>query len=113
MPPHPAVAAYADAHVSWLEAQLTRAVDSCMRLRPADPDATAGCGVVGLSATAEAEIRRTPMYAAGSAGRRCIQLSTARESWASSDVTCAFSYAAAAACIVAAPRGGVISSDEK
>ena len=41
---NPAAAAYENAHVTSLEAQLSRAVDSCMRLRPADPAAYIGLG---------------------------------------------------------------------
>lgn len=53
MPAHPAVAAYADAHVTWLEAQLTRAVDSCMRLQPADPAGYIGVHMISASAVGE------------------------------------------------------------
>jgi hypothetical protein len=101
----PSIAAASSLLASSESSQLTAFHSDVTLTAPAErSEATAaGCGVVGLSATAEAEIRRTPwpMYAAGSSGRRRIQLSTARESWASSDATCAFSYAAAAACIAA------------
>ena len=50
---NPAAAAYENAHVTSLEAQLSRAVDSCMRLRPADPAAYIGVRLISASAVAE------------------------------------------------------------
>jgi len=50
---HAAAAAYENAHVTSLEAQLSRAVDSCMRLRPADPAAYIGVRLISASAVAE------------------------------------------------------------
>ena len=46
-------AAYLKAHVTSLEAQLSRAVDSCVRLRPADPAAYIGVRLISASAVAE------------------------------------------------------------
>ena len=45
--------AYENAHVTSLEAQLSRAVDSCMRLRPADPVGYIGVRLISASAVAE------------------------------------------------------------
>ena len=53
MPTNPAAEAYADAHVTSLEAQLTRAVDSCMRLQPADPAGYVGVHLISASAVPE------------------------------------------------------------
>ena len=50
---NPAAAAYENAHVTSLEAQLSRAVDSCMRLRPSDPAAYIGVRLISASAVAE------------------------------------------------------------
>ena len=50
---HAAAAAYENAHVTSLEAQLSRAVDSCMRLRPADPAAYIGVRLISASVVAE------------------------------------------------------------
>ena len=46
-------AAYENAHITSLEAQLSRAVDSCMRLRPADPVGYIGVRLISASAVAE------------------------------------------------------------
>ena len=53
MPTNPAAEAYAHAHVTSLEAQLTRAVDSCMRLQPADPAGYVGVHLLAASAAPE------------------------------------------------------------
>ena len=50
---NPAAAAYENAHVTSLEAQLSQAVDSCMRLRPADPAAYIGVRLISASAIAK------------------------------------------------------------
>ena len=45
--------AYKNAHVTSLEAHLSRAVTSCMRLRPADPVGYIGVRLISASAVAE------------------------------------------------------------
>ena len=53
MPTNPAAEAYADAHVTSLEAHLTRAVDSCMRVQPDDPAGYVGVHLISASAVPE------------------------------------------------------------
>ena len=45
--------AYKNAHVTSLEAHLSRAVTSCMHLRPADPVGYIGVRLISASAVAE------------------------------------------------------------
>ena len=60
---HAAAAAYENAHVTSLEAQLSRAVDSCMHLRPADPAAYIGVRLISASAVAESPTTPHPAVA--------------------------------------------------
>ena len=52
--------AYKNAHVTSLEAHLSRAVTSCMRLRPADPVGYIGVRLISASAVAEPPTRTHP-----------------------------------------------------
>ena len=69
--------AYKNAHVTSLEAHLSRAVTSCMHLRPADPVGYIGVRLISASAVAEPPTTTHPPATeavASEAARRAIRL---------------------------------------